>query len=490
MIRNNGRRALLAGFVAAGVLLTACNTDKLVTVTDPALLTPENLNTASAVPGLVNGAYVQLVGGYSGFGDDAYLSSSALLSDEVYWGDTFTTRQALDIRTLQPPALGNVQDPAFSRLQSARFNARRAFAAINRYPNSTTGGDVPTKSRMRTIEGYSYLTIAEGWCNSVPFSIVPDTGLVDVNSVTPGMPLNTQQMLDTALARFNEALTIDATNSFAKIGKARTLLNQGKYAEAQAAVSGVSDIYVFLLEHSTNSGGEANPMAALEQNGRYGISSLEGGLTATGTALRPDNSTATTAPSAEGLNFRTANDPRVPYQAKPNCFTSSIRCWLNNNYPDFNADVPLASGVEARLIEAEALYNADTTDAVGYLAKLNSLRAQSTSLLNKLYPGRKPTLDPTTGAEAPLPPLVDPGTGTARRALIFRERAFWLYNTGHRLGDLRRLARNYGLPTASVFPSGPYFRGGSYGNDVAFNVPFNEQNNPNYQASACSTTTP
>jgi len=35
----------------------------------------------------------------------------------------------------------------------------------------------------------------------------------------------------------------------------------------------------------------------------------------------------------------------------------------------------------------------------------------------------------------------DPGTQVGREDLLFRERAFWLFATGHRLGDLRRLAR-------------------------------------------------
>jgi hypothetical protein len=32
-----------------------------------------------------------------------------------------------------------------------------------------------------------------------------------------------------------------------------------------------------------------------------------------------------------------------------------------------------------------------------------------------------------------------------------------------------------------VFPAGNYFKGGLYGTDVNFPVPFDEQNNPNFQ---------
>jgi hypothetical protein len=63
---------------------------------------------------------------------------------------------------------------------------------------------------------------------------------------------------------------------------------------------------------------------------------------------------------------------------------------------------------------------------------------------------------------------------------MFRERAFWLFGTGHRLGDLRRLVRQYGRGSETVFPTGNYFKGGLYGTDVNIPVPFEERNNPNF----------
>ena len=63
---------------------------------------------------------------------------------------------------------------------------------------------------------------------------------------------------------------------------------------------------------------------------------------------------------------------------------------------------------------------------------------------------------------------------------MFRERAFWLFGTGHRIGDLRRLARQYGRASETVFPTGTYFKGGLYGTDVNIPVPFEERNNPNF----------
>lgn len=498
--RVKGLRAL-PGLVIVGasaLALAACNTDKLVSVEDPNQLRPGDLNNAASVPQLVQGAIRQFVGGYDGFGDDSFLSASAVISDEFYYGDTFTTRQAADSRNLQPPSLGNISDNSFSRLQQARLNARRAFALVTRFTApGTAAADSATRATLRAIEGYVYVTLSEGWCGAVPFSVVPDTGSLDPSAITEGTALGTNAMNDTAVARFNEALAFGPTNNLARLGKARALLNLGRYAEASASVAAVPTTYVYRLEHSANSGSENNPIVALQQNGRYGVANLEGGATgATGsTALRPDlNPPPTSNAFAEGLPFRGARDPRVPTVYGRNCFTSSIRCFYNLNYPDYDADVPFASGVEARLIEAEAALQAG--DITTYLKRLNDLRASSTSLLATLYPTQKQVYF-TNGAVATLDPLDDPADPTtsaaaqfaARRDLLFYERAFWLFNTGHRQGDLRRLVRNYGRTTQQVFPTGPFFRGGTYGNDVAYPVPFNETNNTKFNPGSCSTTT-
>jgi hypothetical protein len=77
---------------------------------------------------------------------------------------------------------------------------------------------------------------------------------------------------------------------------------------------------------------------------------------------------------------------------------------------------------------------------------------------------------------AGLPLLVDPVNADARIDLVFRERAFWLFLTGHRLGDMRRLVRQYGRNRDNVFPVGTYRAGplGNYGNDVNVPAPASE----------------
>ena len=64
--------------------------------------------------------------------------------------------------------------------------------------------------------------------------------------------------------------------------------------------------------------------------------------------------------------------------------------------------------------------------------------------------------------------------------LHFSERAFWMFSTGHRLGDLRRLVRQYERNADSVLPWGDYHRGGTYGSDVNLPIPIAEAFNPNF----------
>lgn len=79
-----------------------------------------------------------------------------------------------------------------------------------------------------------------------------------------------------------------------------------------------------------------------------------------------------------------------------------------------------------------------------------------------------------------LAPLADPGSPAARVDQFFAERAYFLWLTGHRLSDLRRLIRQYGRTESEVFPTGRTIYELAYGNSVSMPVPFVEINNPNY----------
>ena len=498
-------RLLAVGAVA--LPLAACDLDELLEAPDPARVTPGQVDNPQSVQFLVAGAIRQFIGGYSGLGDDAFLSSSATLSDELYNADTFTTRTGADQREVQAPLLGNMSDAAYIRLQLARVAARRAAATVARvFPDSAV-----RFAQMRAIEGMAYVTLAEGWCGNIPFGNVPETGPLDPSSVSSGPGFPTAAIFDSAVVRFNDAIARNPNDHLARIGKARALLGLGGAANialAAQTVAAVPDIFVFFAEHSSNQSTQYNPIAALQQGNRYGVSNLEGADSTATIAIPPhnfilragapasarDSATARpAAPGAEGLDFRGAMDPRVPWTFAGPGFITTIPKHTDLRMLTFDNDVPVASGVEARLIQAEAALRAG--DVAGYLTFINNLRGAVAARMALLYPGTtysdtRRRFFPTT-----LAPLTDPGAGAsspaaaldARVRLLFRERAFWMYLTGHRLGDLRRLIRDYGYTHTQVFPSGPFYRtpGTTYGDDVSFPLPQREENNQQYEPSKC-----
>jgi hypothetical protein len=149
---------------------------------------------------------------------------------------------------------------------------------------------------------------------------------------------------------------------------------------------------------------------------------------------------------------------------------TSIDAYLPLKYDDGGSDIVLASWVEARLIEAEA--QLDGGSSAAYLPVLNDLRANVVDIL--------PGLGITPDGTEELDPLTDPGTAEGRVRQLFEERAKWLWFTGHRLGDLRRMIRQYGFTQDQVFPTGTPIFGGVYGGDVNFPIPFQEANNPEF----------
>ncbi|HEY0036969.1 MAG TPA: hypothetical protein VGB66_09805 [Longimicrobium sp.] len=484
----------LPRLLALGALvlpLAACDLDELLAVRDPEQVSPEELDNPESVPGLYAGALRTFFIAYSGAADDAYLTVSGALSDELYTADTFVTRQATDKRDQQPPALGNTSDIAYARLQQARVNARRAASAAERFGVGAVGGaaSLPaTLATMRAIEGFAYVALAEGFCGNIPFSATPESGPinpVDTAQFRPG--IGTLAAFDTAIVRMTSALAAQSTSNLAKVGLGRAQLNRGNYAAAAAAVAGVPTTFVFRIEHSANSFAQTNPIWNLQSNGRYGVSNDEGGIQRPdqlATSNTPADTVGFTTDEGEGLAYRAYRDPRVTWFGPFAAFAGGVNSFRDGRYVDQNSDVPLASGVEARLIEAEAQLAANPNDGA-WLTTLNTLRASASTLIPILYPAVTDALK--ASFPQTLAPLTDPGTAAGRVDLLFRERALWMYVTGHRLGDMRRLIRQYGRSESTVFPTGIYFYGpgGVFGNDVALPIPFSEVNNTKFDPTKC-----
>jgi hypothetical protein len=85
-----------------------------------------------------------------------------------------------------------------------------------------------------------------------------------------------------------------------------------------------------------------------------------------------------------------------------------------------------------------------------------------------------------------MTPLTNPANQTDATNLYFREKAFWTFSRGMRLGDSRRLIRQYKRTQDQVFPVGTFHKAGNppYGTDVTFPVArtstIDEGANPNF----------
>ena len=464
-IMTKSGAVLFAGLFAAG-----CSTSELLEVKDPAVATPGSVESQSAVPTVYAGAVGDFFVAYSGNGlNDAFAPTVALFTDEMRSSDTFTTRNDADRRTQSSPSNGNLSDIPYVALHRARWSAETAARLVAKFFPGTD----PRIAELTSLSAYTYVAFGEAFCSGVPFAPTETA-----QEFVEGPPLTTSEMFDAAAVKFNAAISglgaaTDAVASsrrnLARVGLGRALLNNGKFAEAAAAVAAVPDNFVYVDDHSANTPREENSLWNLNgSNRRYTLSDVEG---------------------INGLNYRSANDPRIPWLDQGrNGFDNATRLFEQLRWSNRDTDVPLADGIEARLIEAEASLKAG--DAGTWLGKLNALRAQVRTLMTARYANYATNNPNSFVTNSTLAPLADPGTQAAREDLMFRERAFWLFGTGHRLGDLRRMIRQYGRGAETVFPTGTWHKGGPIGPDVNLVVAFREEQNSLFVRANCKTNVP
>jgi len=472
-MRQTTKLLALAG-VALLVPLASCNDPLRVSIPD--IVQPGQLSDSAALATVRAGALGDFSIAYTGDhpdgsgGTEGVIMYGGLLADEWMNSETFPTRIEVDARTIQ--VTNSDVDLWFRRMHQARNSAEKAAA---RYAQLAPTD--PAHAEMLTLAGLTYVFLAETWCSGVPISHLNADG-----SIAYGVPLTTHQILDTARARFDSAIAVTTDpdmTAFATVAKARALIDSGGFAAAGALAATVPTRFAYLREHSGNTDRQNNGV----YNGnfpdqRYAVADSEG---------------------VNGFPFRSVWDRRTPFIAPKDPttgdtltgFDGSTTLWTQHRYGATNISITVATGVEARLIQAEAALRAGDTLAGGqFLAQLNEPRDSASS---RAYFDPKPFTqgDTTTqqiGALAPLS-FADIATAGGAVKLLFAERARWLWLTAHRLGDMRRLVRplplgGYGLAANAVFPTGPYFKVNfaNYGTDVNFPIPITEKQNPNFTA--------
>ncbi|MGV3709237.1 MAG: hypothetical protein ACO1Q7_10370 [Gemmatimonas sp.] len=470
MKKHTQKLSRVAALSLVAASSSACNMDTLVRATDPDIIVAEQINSPSAANALRVGTLGRFNASTTG-GESMFLYGG-LFGDEFTTGDTFTQRIETDQRALTPENANLTT--AYRGLHLPRIGAIQTRDALARYSPTAPAWNF---SEMFFVEAYMLNMLAEHFCNGQPISYIVDA------KEQYGAPMANTEIfalamakVDSGLARISSATGTNETrvrNALALL-KGRILLNQGNFAQVQAAVSGVPTSYVWFQEHALTSR-TPGVWSLINNQRRYIVSNNEGPL---------------------GLNFGTANDPRVPTCSVGQAACVAAGLTTNRPFDSTNGAVPnmlyqliwptdassvaLMSGLQARLYEAEALNQGGNFTAA--LTILNTLRATP--------PGYGRTI-------AAMTPLVDPGAANARRDMIFREKAFWLFGLGHRYNDMRRMLRQYQMSPNEVFPNGPWQinRAPGYSTDVVFRTVTAEGFNPSQPlgtggAPACTNTAP
>ncbi|MEO8452167.1 MAG: hypothetical protein ABI647_20420 [Gemmatimonadota bacterium] len=423
--------------------LAGCSKSEILQPDTPDIIDPASLDNLQGAPAIYAGAISEMVFAHTS-SIRGIVNYTGLFTDELLHAGTPPATREFDLRKVLATnldAVGTVTNPGpyhlLHRARTALESAARRIAAI------VPAGDARV-GELWALAGMTYIEFAEDFCSGTPFSErEPEETL--------GSPFTTVQILNRGLERLTTAAGAGSasalTTGLIAVLKGRALLDLGQFGPAAQAVAAVPTSFVYQFSQAGPPSRQPNQIFQQNSGDTFSVPDREG---------------------TNGLDFASAQDPRVPVSApRPSRQDGVSPQVYFLKYTTVADPVPMVTGIEARLIEAEAALQANDTG--GWLDKLNAARA----------------------TVAALAPLTDPGTQAARVDLTFRERAFWMFLTGHRLGDLRRLVRQYTRPAESVYPTGAYHKQGlTRGTQLTLIVPQPEQNNPNFHASDCAVDSP
>jgi hypothetical protein len=480
ILGHRGRTAsTIVAVLTATMALGACDRVKnsLLEAVDPDIIDPSQVQSVGGAIAVRNGALSRLrvatadCTGSCGSGNESSWIFGGLLADEWASSSSFVQNDETDQRKIKLD--NSTVTGGLRALYRVRTSANQAIALLKQY-RPDPSADI---AEMYFARGFAELQLASDFCNGIPLS--------DGAGATPtlGTQLTVLEVFHVASASFDTAMQMSsgttaadvAINNAARIGKARAMIaiSLDSLAEAANLVHNIPTTFRYDVTASLT-GGQNNLWGQNVSQTRSAVSdSVQG--------------TARNILVKNAIPFVSARDPRVPahYRLAKNGI-DTVKAQDGNGFV-ISADslwgqtsaVALTHGIDARLIEAEAALHAN--DPAGMMTILNTLRATKIQLTAP---------SPTASGNHPgwttpvMPALADPGTQRGREDLLFREAAFWQFGRGIRLGNLRRLIREYGRAAdgSDTFPTGDtHPKGGSFGTDVNLPITTAESNgNPNF----------
>ncbi|WP_310570020.1 hypothetical protein [Gemmatimonas sp.] len=436
--------------LAVAMSAAACQTanDEFLQVTDPDIILPAEAATPQAAVAIANGA-ISTFRSTTGAGESTWLFGG-LLADEWSTSSTFIQNDETDQRQIQE--FNSSITGMLRNLYRVRTRSNQAITALVALRPDARA----LIAEMYLARGFAEMQLASDFCNGVPIG--------NGNALPPedGIPKSNQELFAIAAASLDSGLTFangtDAPsvlmNRSLRVVRARVALARNDYATAGTLVTGIPTAFQYQHTFSATAGTNTIWGQGLSAR-RYSVGdSLEGNAR----IILVRNATP----------FASARDPRLPVTIPTSgaingqdgqTYTRTTTMW-----GQFTA-VDVVNGIDARMIEAEVALKAG--NVTSWLAIHNALR---------LAPPKLGEIQP-----AAMTALVDPGTEASRVSLHFREKAFWTFSRGQRLGDMRRLIRQYGRTIDNTFPQGVHYKGGNYASDVNLPVVTDERNNPNFK---------
>lgn len=348
---------------------------------------------------------------------------SGFLSQEVWVGAV--RQETNDIgRRVMTSATSDVNASLWLPLQRSIAANEQTIATIAQGAGASSNINL---ARARMNSGFSLVLLAEHFCEG---------------TILVGPPLTPTQLLDTAIARFTQAIPVATAAGGAEgakiqnasnAGLARAYLQKKDYASAAAAAALVPASFVY------------NAVTVDDASNRS-LGNLAYSFDIGGNLL--------VVPDV----YRALNDPRVPWRnAGRTAQDGTLQYYQQLKYTGYATPIRVASGLEASYIAAEArLMTGDASPALTLIAARRAANQQ-------------PAFAGTT-TDAILAELMDQ-----------RARDFWL--EGKHVGDMRR------NPTATPYvpASGtPFYKPaqGAFGNATCLPVPIAEISaNPNFPKS-------
>lgn len=421
--RQGARSTRLRTLLVVPFALTAfmgCDTvDRLLTVKSPSRLDEVNYLVPANALLISNSAvadYECALGGY--------IVASGLAAGELFDGTQTAARWSYDRRDVDPTqaqyaSASCVGIGVYTPINVARHTNDQAVRLLTEW----TDAQVPNRQRLiarnAAMAGFSLVLLAEGFCEC---------------TINVGPALTSQQAFDSAAVRFSTALAAaQAANdpqlvNLARVGRARARLGSGNTAGAGEDAAVVPQDFVFNATHDLNNASRNNRIF-VQNNQAFAV---------------------TVAPAYRSMTVGTTADPRV-VAVNGNRLTpdQTNQLWSQQKYTSLTAGTPIATGIEARLILAEA------RGAGEGVAILNALRARAGVALPAL----------TAAEQASF-------TGSLVEA---RRRELWLQ--GNRWFDLKRFSIPEVPAAGADYPKG----GGVYGTQRCWPLPDVERlANPNF----------